>query len=158
MWHRRAWIRGFAVAVVAVGAAFLSPPAMAAPPQIDREVVDDTFDDDFLSEACGVDVVTRAQGRVTERSFERDGTGLRNLRTLNITLTATAGDNSIRFRDVGADVIRVTADGTMVLSIIGQVPFDFTGILKINLDTGDVIQEPQHFTGDTTRACAKLTA
>jgi hypothetical protein len=55
-------------------------------------------------------------------------------------------------------VIRVTPDGAMVLSIIGQVPFDFTGILKFNLNTGEVIQEPQHFTGDTTKACAKLTA
>lgn len=46
-------------------------------------------------------------------------------------------------------------DGTAVLSIIGQVPFGFTGVLKIDLDTGEAILEPQHSTeGNVERACA----
>jgi hypothetical protein len=43
-------------------------------------------------------------------------------------------------------------DGTVVLMIVGQVPFEFTGVLKVNLDTGEVILEPRH-TVDTTQVC-----
>jgi hypothetical protein len=70
---------------------------------------------------------------------------------------ATAGDNQVRFRDVGIDLVRVEPDGTVILSIVGQVPFGFTGVLKINLDTGEAILEPHHIV-DTTRACELLTA
>ena len=46
--------------------------------------------------------------------------------------------------------VRIAPDGTMILSIVGQIPFGpgFTGVLKINLDTGEVIHEPHHFTED----------
>jgi hypothetical protein len=43
-------------------------------------------------------------------------------------------------------------DGTVVLMIVGQVPFEFTGVLKVNPDTGEVILEPRH-TVDTTQVC-----
>jgi hypothetical protein len=155
---RRSWFGGLAAAVLVAGSAVVAVPASAASPQIERTVIDDVFDDEFLTEACGVPVVTRAKGLITDRFFTTDGTGLEFLRTINITLTATHDGNSVRFKDVGADFVRVEPDGTVVLAIIGQVPFDFTGILKINLETGEVIQEPQHFTGDTTKVCAKLTA
>jgi hypothetical protein len=79
--------------------------------------------------------------------------------SINISLTATAGDNSYRFRDVGADVVRISPDGTEILMVIGQIPFGFTGVLKINLTTDEVILEPQHSTeGEVEEACAALTA
>ena len=62
----------------------------------------------------------------------------------------------IRFRDVGIDLVRVEPDGTVILSTVGQIPFAFTGVMKINLDTGEVILEPHHIV-DTTRACELLT-
>jgi hypothetical protein len=40
--------------------------------------------------------------------------------------------------------------------IVGQVPFEFTGALKINLTTGEVILEPRH-TVDMARAFRLLT-
>ena len=74
-------------------------------------------------------------------------------------MTATAGDNTYRFRDVGADLVRIEPDGTAILSIIGQVPFDFNGVLKIDLETGEAILEPHALTADRVeRACAVLTA
>jgi hypothetical protein len=51
----------------------------------------------------------------------------------------------------------VQPDGTVILSIVGQVPFEFTGVLKINLETGEVILEPHHEV-DPTRVCEPLTA
>jgi len=118
--------------------------------------VDDEFADEFLTEACRVPVTTTARGRVTVFSFP-DGTVLQNMTTLNISLVATAGDNQARFRDVGIDQVRVQPDGTLILSIVGQVPFEFTGVLKLNLETGEAILEPHHEV-DTTRVCERLTA
>jgi hypothetical protein len=69
----------------------------------------------------------------------------------------TAGDNQIRVRDVGIDQVRVAPDGTVILSIVGQVPLGFTGVLKLDLDTGEAILEPHHF-ADIEEVCEQLTA
>jgi hypothetical protein len=118
--------------------------------------VDETFADEFLTEACGVPVTATVTGRVTIFTFP-DGTVLEELTTLNVSVVATAGDNQARFRDVGAEQVRVQPDGTVIVSIIGQVPFGFTGVLKINPETGETILEPHHEV-DTTRVCERLTA
>jgi hypothetical protein len=140
-------------------AAVLAAGAAAAKPTIERFEVDETFVDDFLTEACGVPVTTTATGHVILRTFSGDGAGPVELRTLNIALTASAGDNVYRFRDVGADLVRVEPDGSAILMIVGQVPFGFTGALKIDLATGETILEPQHsLEGRVEEACEKLTA
>ena len=71
-------------------------------------------------------------------------------------LVASAGDNRVRFKDVGIDLVSVMPDGTAVLMVVGQVPFEFTGVLMIDLATGEAILEPHHIV-DTTRACHMLT-
>jgi hypothetical protein len=79
--------------------------------------------------------------------------------TVNVALTATADGNVYRFRDVGASVMRIEPDGIAILMIIGQTPFDFTGVLKIDLETGDAILEPHHsLEAGLEDACAVLTA
>jgi hypothetical protein len=130
--------------------------AAAQAPEKEVIAVDDTFEDEFLTEACGVEVTTTITGSITVFTFP-DGTVLQELTTLNLAIVATAGDNQARFRDVGIDQVRVAPDGTVILSIVGQVPFGFTGVLKINLDTGEAILEPHHIV-DTTRVCELLTA
>ncbi len=132
----------------------------AAPPTVERITVDDEFRDDFLSDACGVPVTGTATGRIAVRSFADQGrTGPLRLQTINIALTFSAGDRSVRFRDVGADLLRREPDGSLVLSIIGQIPFGFTGVLKIDPETGEVLHEPQNSTeDDVQRLCDALTA
>jgi hypothetical protein len=130
--------------------------AAQAPVKV-TETVSDTFEDEFLTEACGVDVTTTATGRITFFDFPDRPVGLQDLTTVNVSLVATAGDNQARFRDVGIDQVRVQPDGTVILSIVGQVPFGFTGVLKINLETGEAILEPHHEV-DPTRVCERLTA
>jgi hypothetical protein len=131
---------------------------LGAPPVIERIPVDDTFADDFLSEECGVEVTTTARGHITVRTFPGGGTGVAEVRTINIGLTATAGDRRFRFRDVGADLTRIEPDGTAILTITGQVPFDFAGALKIDLETGEAILEPHDRSEEQlARACEALT-
>jgi hypothetical protein len=118
--------------------------------------ISETFEDEFLSEACGVDVTTSIEGQVTFFTFPDRPVGPQELTSFHLSLVATAGDNSAMFRDVGIDLVRVEPDGTVVLMVVGQVPFDFTGVLKVNLETGEVILEPHHEL-DTTRVCDRLT-
>jgi hypothetical protein len=98
---------------------------------------------------------TSSAGFVCAISTARRGTVTVN--HVNLTLTATAGDNTARFRDVGTDHARITPDGQLILSITGQVPVDFKGVLKIDPEIGEVLHEPSA-AYDTTRVCARLTA
>jgi hypothetical protein len=158
---RKGMTRGSVAALLAcilVVSAVFAPGASAGKPTIERIEIDDTTPDEFLTDACGVPVTTTARGHIIVRTFP-EGTGPAEIRTINIGLTARAGDNTYTFRDVGADHVQVKQDGTPILTIIGQVPFDFIGVLKINLATDEVIHEPQHNTeGRLEDACAALTA
>jgi hypothetical protein len=143
-----------AALAVAVG---LASPAHAARPTVDRVQVDEMFVDGELSEACGFTVTAAVQGHLIFRTFEDADQSVVSLLTLNVALTFSADGNEYQARDVGADLVRITPDGTAILMVIGQLPFDFTGVLKVNLDTGDVILEPQHSTADElAEACAVL--
>lgn len=116
----------------------------------------DTFEDEFLTDACGVDVTTSVDGRLKFFTFPDQPVGPQDITSVHVNLVATAGDNAVRFNDVGVDVVRVQPDGTAVLMVVGQVPFEFTGVLMVDLTTGEVILEPHHVV-DTTRACHLLT-
>ncbi len=108
--------------LVAVVAAVVGPTASGATPTIERVAVNDVgVVDDFLSDACGVPVTIDAVGHVIIRTFDGSGTGPKRVFTINIAITAYAGDNVYRFRDVGADLLRVAPDGTAILMIIGQI-------------------------------------
>jgi hypothetical protein len=143
-------------AVLSIVACLWVGPANAGKPTVEVIEVDETFADEFLTEECGVDVTTHVVGRVRLRDFDRTK-GTITVNNVNLTLTATAGDNTARFRDVGSDHVRITPDGQMILSITGQVPFEFKGVLKIDPETGEVLHEPSA-AYDTTRVCARLTA
>ena len=156
-------MRTIARASTAISAAALlltatASPALAAPPTIERIPIEDTFADGFLTEECGVDVTTTLSGFRIERSFLDSDGNLVSVATINVTGTASSEFGSFRVKDVGADQVKVAPDGTVTISIIGQVPFDFTGILVFDLDAGEVVKEP-HFRGDEqlAKACEVLS-
>ncbi len=132
--------------------------AAGAAPKIERIPVSETSDDEFLTAECGVPVTVAVEGHVITRTFPGDGTGVAEVRTLNLGFRATAGDRTFRLRDVGVDVTRIEPDGTLVLYVIGQVPFGFAGALKIDLETGDAILEPRDRSQEQLqKACSVLT-
>jgi hypothetical protein len=130
--------------------------AAVGPPEMETITISDTFEDEFLTDECGVDVTTSVDGFITFLTFPDQPVGPQDLTSFHVNLVATAGDNSVQFRDVGIDLVLVEPDGTAILRIIGQVPFEFTGVLTIDLATGEVILEPPHVL-DTTRVCRLLT-
>jgi hypothetical protein len=142
-----------AVLVIGVGS-----PAAAGRPTVEHFQIDRVRSDPGLTAACGVEVSTHVLGVVVISTFP-DGTGPAELVTLNLALTAMAGDNTYSFRNVGANLVRVEPDGTAILLVTGQAPFEWTGVLKIDLETGEAILEPHHSVeGDLAEACAALTA
>jgi hypothetical protein len=148
------WVVSLLVAVGVMGPGVAS----AAAPTFERITIDETFVDEELSEACGVLVTVTVQGQITFRTFPDEGTGLVTLNTLNVAGTATADGRTFRFRDVGADLVRIEPDGTAVLYVIGQLPFDFAGVLIVDLETGEAILEPRDRSEEQIeRACAVLT-
>jgi hypothetical protein len=151
--RRVTWIAGLTPLLVFT----LMGTAMAAgKPSTETVTFSDTFEDAFLTDACGVDVTTSVDGRITFFSFANQPIGPQDITSVHVNFVATAGDNAVRFKDVGIDMVRVEPDGTLVLMIVGQLPFEFTGVLMIDLTTGEAILEPHHFV-DTTRACHLLT-
>ncbi|GAA1769591.1 hypothetical protein [Agromyces humatus] len=156
-------MRTTARAVTAISAAALlliatATPALAAPPTIEKIPIEFTFEDDFLTAECGVDVTTTLSGFRIERGWLDGGGNVLSLATIRVAGTASSEFGSFKVMDVGADQLKVAPDGTLTLSIIGQVPFNFKGVLVVNADTGEVVKEP-HFTGDEqlARACEVLT-
>jgi len=133
-----------------------APAAEGAKPSLERIVVDDEFFDEELSAACGFDITGHAVGKVTLREFS--GGRLAAVNNVNVVVTFSANGNTFALHDVGADVARVLKDGTIQLAITGQVPFGFTGVLKIDPETEVVSHEPQHDTeaSDLEAACAAL--
>ena len=149
--------RWFVTMIALVGLVWAGVAAGAAP-TIERINIDETFTDDFLTDACGVDVTTTVHGFVIERIFSGEETGVAQVNTISIGITATAGDRTFRFRDVGADVVQIKPDGTLVLLITGQVPFEFAGVLKIDPETEEVILEPRDRSEEQlAKACKALT-
>lgn len=149
---------GIVVSIVVLTGLLTPGVAFGARPTIERVDVSETFEDEFLTQECGVPVTTTVEGHFIIRTFGDEATGVVEVFTVNLGFTATSEYGEFQFRDVGADVTRVQPDGTLVVSIIGQVPFEFTGIVKLDGDD-NVILESAGNRGEKqlAAACAALS-
>ena len=148
--------RAQAVTALCAAVALVPASATGAPPTIEREEVNRTFVDEFLSEECGVEVTVHLQGEQISRTMEGDR--LLEVFTVNLTGTVTSEFGSFRVKDVGSDSTRVTPDGTVIVSLRGQLPFFFKGVLKFETSPQEPLNEPNFAAGErqVERACAQL--
>jgi hypothetical protein len=144
------------LAVLCAAAAVVPASATGAPPTIVREDIDETFVDEALSEACGVQANVHLTGHAITRT--REGGGVLEVVTVNLTGIITSEFGSFRVKDVGSDATRMTPDGQVIVSITGQVPFFFKGVLKFDPTTEELLNEPNFAAGERQieRACARL--
>jgi hypothetical protein len=119
--------------------------------------ISDTFQSSILSPACGFEVTITINGSLRVLTFPDRPVGPQDLTIANIDWVATANNKQVRFRNVSVERVQVEPDGTVSVSTSGHRPVEFTGRMKINLDTGEVVQEPQH-SADIKRLCELLTA
>lgn len=145
-----------AVAVLCTAAALVPASAAGAPPTFVREDIDETFVDEDLSEACGVKATVHLTGHLTSRV--REGNGVREIFTINLTGIISSEFGSFKVKDVGSDATRVTPTGQVIVSIRGQVPFFFKGVMKFDGTTEEPLNNPNFAAGERQieRACAAL--
>lgn len=152
------WRRtGFVLAALLLATAVLVPAGVAGKPTITKDVVDETFADEFLSAACGVPVTTHLSGHAITRTFTEGGR-LIEVFTINFGFIARSAEGTFRIRDVGADVIRITKDG-VVQQIVGKLPFFYNGTMWVDPITGEVLKPPTGadlFERQLAAACAAL--
>jgi hypothetical protein len=148
------------IALAGVAVLAMAGNAVAAKPTVENIVVDDSFQDDELAAACGLDpgdVTTVATGHIKIRTWGEDSPNA-SVTSINVMLTATGPGGSYRFHDVGADRARIADNGDVIVLVTGQVPFDFTGSIVVNETTGEILRPAHHDTsGRLDAACAALT-
>jgi hypothetical protein len=144
------------LAALCAAAALVPASAAAAPPTIVRDEIDDTFVDELLSEACGVQANVHVTGFTISRIRE-DG-GVLEVFTANVTAVVTSEFGSFTAKDVGSESARISPDGQVIVSISGQTPFRFKGVLKFKGITGEELNEPNLAASEREieRACAVL--
>lgn len=131
----------------------------AGGPTIERIPINESGTDPQLTAYCGFDVTYTYKGSMMLRTFSDRASGLVELTNLNAVATVSANGKSFSGRDVGADIVRVAADGSVIIAVVGRIPFSFTGALKYDPETGEVFLEPHHdLSPEADTACAALAA
>lgn len=109
-------------ALVGVLTALLAVPVAAAQPQISTEIVDETFPDEFLSEACGFPVTVSLSGTVRARTWlDAEDNPTREIFTVNIKGSISAGGQTLRFVDAGMDKVAFLEGGGVRVAIHGNL-------------------------------------
>ena len=91
-------------------------PASAAKPIIDRFAIDEVFVDEFWTDVCGFELTTTLKGHATSRVWlDDEGSFVREVFTISIRGSITAGGDTLRFVDAGMDkVTQLPNDGVQV--------------------------------------------
>lgn len=127
-----------AIGLCLLGAAFVAGPAVAAQPGREFVAVDDVFVDDFLSDACGVEVTAHVTGHVIFRLFaDPDGNPVRELNNYALHVLWSSENGEINAQDVGADRVTYLDNGGVILIVIGTVQsFSIPGQGRVYADVG----------------------
>lgn len=109
-------------ALVGVLAALLAVPVAAAPPEISMEIVDETFSDGFLSEACGFPVSVTLLGVTRTRTWlDAEGQPTREIFTISVKGSISAGGQTLRLVDAGMDKAIFLEGGGVHVEIHGNL-------------------------------------
>lgn len=128
--------------IALLGALFMAvtlsaAPVFAAQPEMERVPVDDVFVDDFLSDACGVQVTAHVTGHFILRTFtDAAGDPTRAVNNYAISVAWSSVNGALGAKDVGADHITFLDDSILVV-IIGSVQsISLPGQGRVYQDTG----------------------
>lgn len=101
----------------------VASPVAAGKPIMERVPINDIgVLDEFLTDACGFDVLVDARGHITFRLFtDASGAPLREVNNFAIRLRYYSAWGSVRTVDVGVDRITYNADGSITQVITGNV-------------------------------------
>ena len=103
--------------------ALLAVPVAAARPEISTEIIDNqSFHDEFLSQACGFPVTGTVNGMIRVRTWlDAEGNPIREIFTVSIRGTLSAGGQTLRFVDAGMDTATFLEGGGVRVAIHGNL-------------------------------------
>jgi hypothetical protein len=97
-------------------------PVAAARPETISEQVDDQFLDEFITEACGFDVWITLMGHTKTRVWtDEAGNLIRELFTISVRGTMSAGGTALRLVDSGSDMFIPLEGGGERVAIRGSL-------------------------------------
>ena len=130
-----------------LGSVLIGGPVNAGKPITERIQVDETFVDDFLTEACGAEVTAHVTGHVIVRLFtDADGNPVREVNNYGLRNVWTSANGSLRANDVGVDRVTYLPDGSLLQVVIGNVQsISIPGQGRVYADVG---QTTIHITFD----------
>ena len=130
-----------------LGSVLIGGPVNAGAPTTERIPIDETFVDDFLTEACGAEVTAHVTGHVTFRVFTNAaGDPVRELNNYAVHNAWSSANGSLRANDVGVDRITYLPDGSLLQVVIGNVQsISIPGQGRVYADVG---QTTVHITFD----------
>lgn len=100
----------------------VAAPVAGAQPEFSREVVDARFQDPFLSEICGFPVTVSVSGHTILRSWlDADGNPVRDVFTIRVHGSFSAGGQTLRFTDAGMDTATFLGGGGIQIGIHGNL-------------------------------------
>lgn len=109
-------------ALVGVLTALLAVPVAAARPEISTETVEETFPDEFLSDACDFPVTVTISGTTRTRTWlDAEGNPTRLVFTINVHGSLSAGGQTLRFVDAGMDKVTFLEGGGVRVEIHGNI-------------------------------------
>jgi len=109
-------------ALVGVLTALLAVPVAAARPEISTVTVDVTFPDGELSDACGFPVSVTLAGTNRVRTWlDAEGNPTREIFTINVKGSISAGGQALRFVDAGMDKAIFLEGGGVHVEIHGNL-------------------------------------
>jgi hypothetical protein len=116
--------------------------------------VNDTFQSPVLTDACGFPVTVSFTGTIRNLIFPNRAVGPQEIDIGNVVWVAEAGNKTVRFQNVGMEMLLVEPDGGTEIRIkAGHHPpvlGEITGVVKINSETGDLTQQ-SHDVSEATR-------
>lgn len=100
----------------------LAVPALAAKPTIVKDSFDEPFTDPFLSQVCGFDVTGTVSGHTVSRLWtDADGNLVREVFTISVRGSLSAGGQTLHFVDTGLDKAIALDGGAVMVVIHGNV-------------------------------------
>ena len=106
----------------AMAISVVSFPVAAAKPEVIVEEVDEMFLDEFLSDVCGFDVWVTLAGHTKTRIWaDRNGDLVRELFSISIHGTLSAGGATLSFVDAGSDMLVPLEGGGVQVAVRGNL-------------------------------------
>jgi hypothetical protein len=128
----------------------------------EKEFHSDTFSSDILKSACGFEVMISFEGSVTVMSFPNRPVGVQDVRVSIAAMVFRANNKTVRFRGAQIEITQVkphiASTVTATFTTAGHT-IHFTGVQRINLDTGETTLQSHDVSGEVTEViCRRLSA